>query len=90
MKKRGRKSLALKEMMNEQRINIKMKLRKQKIQEAISQSHIKDTNPIAGYNLSAYQKKKKKNIIRCWKCGKNGHTRNFFQTIKISQIQRFV
>ena len=56
MKKRGRKSLALKEMMNEQRINIKMKLRKQKIQEAISQSRMKGTNPIVGYNLSAHKK----------------------------------
>ena len=76
-------------MMNEQRMNIKMKLRKQKIKESISQSHMKYTNPIAGYNLSAHQKKKKKNIIRFWKCGKNGHTRNFCPSIKISQIQRF-
>ena len=51
---------------------------------------MKDTNPIVGYNLSAHQKKKKKNIIRCWKCGKNGHTMNFCPSIKISQIQRFI
>ena len=68
----------------------KMKLRKKKIQESISQSCIKDTNPKESYNLSAHQKKKKKNIIRCWKCGKNGHTKNFCPSIKISQIQRFV
>ena len=90
MEKSRRKSPALKEMMNEQRMdNNKMKLRKQKIQEAISQNCMKDTNPIADYNLSAHQKKKKKNIIRCCKCGKNGHTKNFFPSIKIFQIQRF-
>ena len=65
MEKRGGKSPALEEIMNKQKMNIKMKLRKQKIQEAISQSSMKDTNQIAGYNLSTYQKKKKKNIIRC-------------------------
>ena len=51
---------------------------------------MKDTNPIVGYNLSAQLKKKKKNNIRCWKCGKSGHTSNFYPSIKISQIQRFV
>ena len=63
-----------------------MKLRKQKIQEAISQNRMKDTSPIAGYNLSYHQKKKKKSIIRCLKCGKNGHIRIFFPSIKISQF----
>ena len=60
MKKRGRKSPAVNEMMNDERMNIKMRLRKLKIQKAVSQSSMNDTSPIAGYNLSTHQKKKEK------------------------------
>ena len=59
MEKRGKKSPTLKEMILEQRIQNKLNLRKQKIQEAITRSRMKDKNPIAGYNLSAHQKKEK-------------------------------
>ena len=77
-------------MILEQRIQNKLNLRKQKIQEAITRSRMKDKNPIAGYNLSAHQKKKKNSSKKCWRCGKNGHTRNFCPSIRISQIQRLV
>ena len=52
----------------------KIKRRKHIIQEAIKKNSFKIENPIAGYNLSAYKKKRKKINILCWTSGKIGHT----------------
>ena len=55
----GKKTPTLSEEINEQRNQFKLKLRKQKIQEVINHKRHMYANPIAGYNLSAHQKKKK-------------------------------
>ena len=60
MEKSGKKSPTLKKMIIEQRIQNKLNLLKKKIQEAMTPSCMKDKNPIAGYNLSAHQKRKRK------------------------------
>ena len=75
---------------NNIRIQTKLNHRKQMIQEAIQKSRFKSENPIAGYNLSAYRKKRKKSNIRCWTCGNRGHTSVSCRSMKISQIQRLI
>ena len=86
----GKKTPTLSEEINEQRNQFKLKLRKQKIQEAIYQKRQMYANPIDGYNLSVHQKMKKKYKPKCWKCGKSGHTRNFCPSMKINQIRRLL
>ena len=46
---------------NDIRIQTKLYRRKQMIQEAIQKNRFKSENPIAGYNLSAYRRRRKKN-----------------------------
>ena len=75
---------------NNIRIQTKLNHRKQMIQEAIQKRSFKSENPIAGYNLSAYRKKRKKSNIRCWTCGNRGHTSISCRSMKISQIQRLI
>ena len=72
---------------NNIRIQTKLNHRKQMIQEAIQKSRFKSENPIAGYNLSAYRKKRKKSNMRCWTCGNRGHTSVSCRSMKITQIQ---
>ena len=76
--------------LNNIRIQIRLNRRKQIIQEVIQKNRFKSENPIAGYNLSAYRKKRKKTNILCWSCGKIGYTSVSFHSMKISKIQRLI
>ena len=84
----GKKTPKQKKEIQNERMQFKLKLRKQKMKEAINHNRYNYDNPIAGYNLSAYEKKKMKDKQKCWKCGKSGHTRNFCPSRKIAQIRR--
>ena len=79
-----------KRYLNNIRTQTKLNRRKQMIQEAIQKSRFKSENPIAGYNLSAYRKRKKKTNIKCWTCGKIGHTSVSCRSMRISKIQRLI
>ena len=86
----GKKAPKQKKEIQNERMQFKLKLRKQKIQEAINHKRQIYANPIAGYNLSAHMKKNKKYKKKCWKCGKSGHIRNFCPSMKITQIRRLI
>ena len=84
----GKKAPKQKKEIQNERMQFKLKLRKQKMKEAINRNHYNYDNHIADYNLSAYEKKKKKDKRNCWKCVKSRHTRSFCTAMKITQIRR--
>lgn len=75
---------------NNIRIQTKINHRKQMFQEAIQNKLFKSENPIAGYNLSVYRKRRKKTNIICWTYGKIGHTSVSCRSMKISKIHRLI
>ena len=75
-------------LLEEERIQSKLSQRKQRISRSIQYSRFKAANPIAGYDLSAFRKRRKKKTIKCWTCGKIGHTSKSCRSMKITKIQR--
>ena len=76
-----------KELMNE-RMQNRLKLRKQHIEKILQDKRLQDFNPIQGYDLQKHCKKRKSKMIRCWTCGGLNHKSYSCPSIIISHLQR--
>ena len=76
-----------KELMNE-RMQNRLKLRKQNIEKILQDKRLQDFNPISGYDLSKHYRKRKNKKTRCWTCGGWNHKSYSCPSIIIFQLQR--
>ena len=70
------------------RIQNRLKLRKQNIERILQDQRLQDFNPISGYDLSKHYRKRKNKKTRCWTCGGYNHKSYSCPSIIIFQLQR--
>ena len=75
------------ELKNE-RIQSRLKLRKQNVERILQEKRLQDFNPISGYDLSKHYRKRKNKKTRCWTCGGWNHKSYSCPSIIIFQLQR--
>ena len=70
------------------RIQYRLKLRKQNIERILQEQRLQDFNPISGYDLSKHYRKRKNKKTRCWACGGYNHKSYSCPSIIIFLLQR--